>query len=312
MSLLDHIVSFLRLVSAFLLSLSDLLLPRKEHEQADSPPGALFEPFSVFPDDDSVHSKDDSDTESSTSRSLEVRYPKEAIVEARESHSEVAEDEYDSNGMEDSVETLYETIDDYGRRAWTTKYPEKLDQAKEETKQRARHAFVVKKAVEGSGENVRLSLHSIRVQSPLVKPILAEILEGYPDIEISSRDTEFDSPFIPFYHRMNELKSALKRYTHEDILDPRQRKSGNHLKIIHDLLIGDLELARRESERMQKQGLFSSKHLWTFLPPGCLVAKRDRSRLRLYRVVKPKECSVIVRFVDWDGQSLGYRQKSLN
>lgn len=85
-------------------------------------------------------------------------------------------------GMECGIKDLYQGPEDnHGRFTWTDKYPEDLEKAAED-EVTARFAILVrhKKCFDDSRKN--LEIHSIVIQSPLLKQVLGVVLADYPGI----------------------------------------------------------------------------------------------------------------------------------
>ncbi len=83
-------------------------------------------------------------------------------------------------GMECGIKDLYQGPEDNrGRFTWTEKYPEHLENAAED-EITARYAILVrhKKCFDDSRKN--LEIHSIVIQSPLLKQVLGDVLADYP------------------------------------------------------------------------------------------------------------------------------------
>ena len=83
-------------------------------------------------------------------------------------------------GMECGIKDLYQGPEDKrGRFTWTDKYPEDLEKAAED-EITARFAILVrhKKCFDDSRKN--LEIHSIVIQSPLLKQVLGSVLDNYP------------------------------------------------------------------------------------------------------------------------------------
>ena len=84
------------------------------------------------------------------------------------------------DGMESGVKDLYQGAEDKrGRYTWTDRYPEDLEKAAED-EVTARYAILVrhKKCYDDSRKT--LEIHSIVVQSPLIKKVLGVVLADYP------------------------------------------------------------------------------------------------------------------------------------
>lgn len=56
-----------------------------------------------------------------------------------------------------------------------------------------------------------LGLHSIVIQSPLLKELLGVVLAGYPGVTVDLDRLEFSGRFEPLIHRWTELTAAIEK-----------------------------------------------------------------------------------------------------
>jgi hypothetical protein len=83
-------------------------------------------------------------------------------------------------GMETGIKDLYQGPEDQrGRYTWTDKFPEDLEKAAED-EITARYAILVRHTKCFDDSRKTLEIHSIVVQSPLLKEVLGSILADYP------------------------------------------------------------------------------------------------------------------------------------
>ena len=98
-------------------------------------------------------------------------------------------------GMDCNVKNLYAQKSG----AWSDKYP-RLAKDPPENEHTSRYALIVR-SHNSKDTRKKLELHSIVVQSPLLKHALGTIFKGYPGITTDVDRLEFKEPFEPFVHR---------------------------------------------------------------------------------------------------------------
>lgn len=81
-------------------------------------------------------------------------------------------------GMRCDIKDLYQLEDNRGRTSWTDQYPEDLLEAAE-NEVTARYAILVRNK-KSFDSRKKLEIHSIVVQSPLLKNVLTKVLKNYP------------------------------------------------------------------------------------------------------------------------------------
>ncbi len=84
------------------------------------------------------------------------------------------------SGMECDIKNLYQgQPDNRNRVTWTDKYPDDLEDPAE-NEITARYAILIRHEKCYSDSRRSLQIHSIVVQSPLLKKVLGTVLENYP------------------------------------------------------------------------------------------------------------------------------------
>jgi hypothetical protein len=221
-----------------------------------------------------------------------------------------------SPGMEDSIETLYGIGDDVYTR-WVEEYPRKVKREVQDHFEEQRHAFVVKMKKRPGDGNVGMQLHSITVQSPLVKPLIAKILEGYPgrrtatstDDMVDDYDETFYEPFRPFYFCIEKLEQVVQQQTQGGDEETVALKTGKHLTMFYDAIMVDIRETVDRSRDLLIKGYITYQYYWTLFPPNTLIAVTTSSEERIYKVEKISNSSgtkLHCKYVGWDGDKLGY------
>jgi hypothetical protein len=96
---------------------------------------------------------------------------------------------------------------------WSAEPQKKLPETT--TDETGGYAILVRKT-EGHGDfGTEQKLHSIVIQSPLIRDVLEPILKAYPGITSKLSSLTIEAPFACFYHRWAELKAAFKASTGE-------------------------------------------------------------------------------------------------
>ena len=157
-----------------------------------------------------------------------------------------------------------------------------------------------------------LSLHSIVIQSPLLKDLLQEILAGYPGVTVGLKRLEFSGRFEPLIHRWTELEEAIVRLRVEK--DPKSTDRLKHAELLHDLLAQEFKDTIDSSVDMKTQGVMTYEHLWTLFQPGALVYSKLQNQDRVFRLHKSKYGQdrdgnpvfwLTCQYIDYDGTRFG-------
>ncbi|KAK8187955.1 P-loop containing nucleoside triphosphate hydrolase protein [Phyllosticta capitalensis] len=176
----------------------------------------------------------------------------------------------------------------------------------------AKFALVVRRQTKsGDTDGPEFELHSITVQSPLIKAQLDPVFVGYRGINTDVKKLDFKAPFHEFFYRWKEFLKAEPPKS-----DPIGRK---HYKLLFDVISLEIVPHLEQIDDLLKNHVISYNYLWTLFEPGTEVYSRDsdgQDRLYLldnsdyveYRGIFEMSC----RFIDTTGESFGYQTASLN
>ncbi|KAK8242946.1 P-loop containing nucleoside triphosphate hydrolase protein [Phyllosticta capitalensis] len=176
----------------------------------------------------------------------------------------------------------------------------------------AKFAIVVRRQKKsGDTDELEFELHSITVQSPLIKAQLDPVFAGYKGINTNVEKLDFKAPFHEFFYRWKEFLKAEPPKS-----DPIGRK---HYKLLFDVINLEIVPHLEQIDDLLKNNVISYNYLWTLFEPGTEVYSRDsdgQDRLYLldssdyveYRGTFEMSC----RFIDTTGESFGYRTASLD
>lgn len=132
-----------------------------------------------------------------------------------------------------------------------------------------------------------LALHSVVIQSPLLKDLLEVVLAGYPGVTVSLRRLEFSGTFAPLIHRWAEFKAGIQRLKDEvdgEDADEQAAKRVEHAELLYKLLETEFEETISSSQDMISQGVITYDLLWTFFQPGCLVYTKLHGHDRVFKM----------------------------
>ncbi|PNS20817.1 Mitochondrial inner membrane i-AAA protease supercomplex subunit YME1 [Sphaceloma murrayae] len=132
--------------------------------------------------------------------------------EAGEKKDETKEEKLDPKlvGMSVGLKHLYSGKEDKkGRFQWQTTIPEDVGKPAEDAETQ-KWALIVRHIKVYNDPSKVLAVHSIVVQSPLLKELLVGVLKGYPGVTVGLQRLEFESKFEPLIHRWPALTAAIE------------------------------------------------------------------------------------------------------
>ena len=181
-------------------------------------------------------------------------------------------------GMSCEAKTLYEGP----KRCeccinWVGKTAEEVEEVKVLTNTLHGDAAVLTRQRNGHGGEDPFMLHSIVIQSPLIKKTLQEVLKGYPGVSPELDELSFDAPFEPLFHRWDALLSAAKNET--------STETRKHLKVLRDVLEPEFDKSRNTLRECREHGVIKFDSLWLVFNPGDLI----------YSQVDGQECVMKLR-----------------
>ncbi|MCJ1477834.1 hypothetical protein MMC13_006507 [Lambiella insularis] len=155
---------------------------------------------------------------------------------------------------------------------WVGKVEEEVERAKVLTNSLHGEAAVLVRHRNGHGGEDPFMMHSITIQSPLLKQVLLKVLKGYPGVSPELEDVTFDAPFEPLFHRFDELLKYGK--------DETSTETRKHVKVLIDVLEPEFAKSCTTLRECRTHRVIRFDSLWLVFVPGDLV----------YSVVDGQEC----------------------
>jgi hypothetical protein len=221
-------------------------------------------------------------------------------------------------GMKSGLKHLYSGKEDKkGRFQWQEEIPEDIGDPVEND-ETAKWALLVRNVkVYGDPRRV-LSIHSVVVQSPLLKKLLAGVLKNYPGVTVGLNRLEFQGKFEPLIHRWAELQDAIAKLG-DDTEDKRTTKA--HAELLQEILTKEFKTMIDTSQDMKSKKVMTYEHLWTLFQPGATVFARQDGQETAMTLVETKygvdsngvPCFWLTcKYVDWDGAKFGSNKINLS
>ena len=189
---------------------------------------------------------------------------------------------------------------------WVSKNADEVEKTKVVTSNLHGDAAVLIRQRNGHGGEDPFMMHSITIQSPLIKSALQKVLKGYPGVSPELDNVTFDAPFESLFHRWDALLKASR--------DESSTETRKHLKILVDILEPEFAKSRNILRECRTHGVVKFESLWLIFTPGDLV----------YSVADGQECitrlneasyvtshgkryfELLSENVDFDGHGFGF------
>ncbi|KAH0352941.1 P-loop containing nucleoside triphosphate hydrolase protein, partial [Aureobasidium melanogenum] len=162
---------------------------------------------------DSEEDEDDYNSERSGSLPYRPSMPLESAEQNTTKPAKPKEDKLDPKlvGMSVGVKNLYAGKEDRrGRFQWQETIPEDLVPPAENAETQ-KWAFIARYIKVYGDPRRTLALHSIVIQSPLLKKVLQDVLADYPNVTVGLQRLEFSGKFECLIHRFPELDSKIEK-----------------------------------------------------------------------------------------------------
>lgn len=160
-------------------------------------------------------------------------------------------------------------------------------------------------------------IHSIVVQSPLLKDLLTEVLAGYPGVTVALKRLEFNGRFEPLLHRWTELQAAIQKLQAEQKrteATEEASKKVEHAELLQTLIVREFQETIDSCTDMKSQGVMTYEHLWTLFQPGGMVYSKQQGQESIFRLHSSKYGQdrqgnpvfwLTCQYVDYDGTRFG-------
>jgi hypothetical protein len=150
-----------------------------------------------------------------------------------------------------------------------------------------KHAIIARYSrVYGDPRRV-LALHSIVIQSPLLKDLLEVVLEGYSGVTVALQRLEFSGAFEPLIHRWSRLKSEIQKLEDAARKEDAEGQAADRLKhaeLLYNLLEEEFKETISSSQDMIEQNVITWDLLWTIFQPGLFVYSKVHGHDRVFRL----------------------------
>ncbi|KAH8893106.1 P-loop containing nucleoside triphosphate hydrolase protein [Thozetella sp. PMI_491] len=212
-----------------------------------------------------------------------------------------------SLGMRPESKQLYRADD---RSLWEDWAPDNAPEDVEAGSFAQECALIVRR--EPHPTNRRLTLHSITVQSPLIKRLLDGTFGGYEGVNTRLKQVTFKAPFHPFYYRWHLFEKLQ--------LDEQDEDTKKHLDLLYPIVRNEILPHIEAMEDLVGNMVISFDLLWAIFSPGMEVYTRVDGQDRILSLRHSKYAATMegtkflmdCRYVDCDGSSFGYALWSLS
>ncbi|ENH69969.1 hypothetical protein FOC1_g10009476 [Fusarium oxysporum f. sp. cubense race 1] len=235
-------------------------------------------------------------------------------------HNPKNQDHQNNSGNPVEVGMAAETKDIYRKSSWDPWQEwteEEIGVDGRSSQASAKYALIVRREKEhGEIDESVLSLHSITVQSPLLKKILGPVFKCYKGIKPNLKKLEFHAPFREFFYRWDEFTQADPR---NDSADSSEECS--HYKLLADIIHAEIKPRIEQASDLLNNGVISFDYVWTLFEPDIEVYTTVEGRDRLFRLSSSNYSKtpdgtvayvLCARFIDTDGDTFGYTETTLN
>ncbi|KAL6865498.1 hypothetical protein ACO1O0_001592 [Amphichorda felina] len=231
-------------------------------------------------------------------------------VEESENEDEEEKKEEKAKVMVGSIsesKDLYAKYDEQGNKSWSENPPDGLEEAAE-NEETQKYAVLVRKKKPKEGDSSRnLVIDSLIIQSPYLKRVLANVLDGYPGIVTKVSRLTFSAPFECFVHRWDAFTAAKDDPEHDDL-------TRQHVDLLYNIMKAELgDLIRLRQDYFENK-VVAWEHAWMLFPPGCIVLGSRHGKPVAVRFDQghytKTQCGYVYAMgcegVDWDGTIMGW------
>jgi hypothetical protein len=176
----------------------------------------------------------------------------------------------------------------------------------------AKFALLVRNIKVYNNPSKTLSIHSIAIQSPLLKKLLRKVLKDYPGLSVNLRRLELTGKFEPIIHRWAKLQEEIAKLGDETEED---RETKKHADLLFGVLKKEFKDLIENSQDMMSKGVMTFEYLWTIFQPGGLFYTRQDGQETALKLVSAKYgldtttgspvLWVSGKYIDFDGSRFG-------
>jgi hypothetical protein len=212
-----------------------------------------------------------------------------------------------SRGMRAEMQQLYR-VDD--RSPWKESVPDKTATDVEAGSYAQECALIVRR--EPHPITNQVALHSITVQSPLIKEVLEGTFKGFKGINTQLKQLTFKAPFHPFYYRWHLFGKLCE--------DEQNQETKALLDLLYPILSEEIMPHIEAMKDLTKNQVITFDYLWTIFAPGMEVYTKLDGQDRLMELTDSRYGASMggefftldYRYIDCDGTSFGYVPSSVD
>ena len=211
------------------------------------------------------------------------------------------------HGMRAVVQQLYRSDD---RALWNESIPEKAATNVEAGSYAQECALIVRR--EPHPITNQTALHSITVQSPLIKKVLDSTFKGFEGLNTQLKQLTFKAPFHPFYYRWHLFEKLC--------VDEQDQETKDHLDLLYPILSEEILPHIEIMTDLTKNKVISFDYLWAIFAPGMEVYTKLDGQDRLMELTDSRYeanmsgefFTLEARYIDCDGSGFGYVSSSVD
>ena len=205
-------------------------------------------------------------------------------------------------GMKISSKELYREDERFDWEDWS---PDDIGIDPEGTSEAKQCALIVRRQ-KHLGQKSSLAIHSITVQSPLIRKVLEPVFDGYKGMTTKLKDLTFNAPFHGFFYRWDRFQQQIIEENDDTVLE--------HIKLLQSVISSEIEPHLEKKQDLLDNGLVTFDYLWAIFEPDAVIYTQSDGQDRLYRLVKSEYhkigCMMLFgltcRYIDCDGVAFGY------
>lgn len=148
-----------------------------------------------------------------------------------------------------------------------------------------------------------LKMHSIVIQSELLKRFLARVMDNYRGLTLTLDRVEIEAPFKPFVHRWKQFCEATESEEDATTLE--------HAKLRHGVLDEELKDTISRKNDLVQNNVMTIDLVWALFEPGSPILSVVDGHQRAFEFQsgsfnKEGNYAIVSKYIDWDGANFGY------
>lgn len=162
------------------------------------------------------------------------------------------------------------------RYLWDDWSPDDIDLNPEETPEAKKYALIVwrEKSVT---QNLSLVLHSVTIQSHLIRKVLGVVFDGYRGMTTKLKDLTFNAQFHEIFYRWDRFQQQIRAETDDLVLE--------HIMLLQTLISGEIQPHLDKRQELLDNGLVTFDYLWALFEPDAVIYRRSDGQDHLYKLV---------------------------